>query len=74
MTVAAEKVIDSPTRSTAAITACLPVLSGAQVLAHPEDQEQAVVGARAEDQHDQQDLGQRRYLQPVLRGLGHQRT
>jgi len=44
------------------------VLSSAQVLAHPEDEEQAVVRARAEHQHDQQDLGQRRYLQPVMRG------
>ena len=74
MTVAAENVIDSPTRSTAATTACLRVHSRAQVLAHPEDEEQAVVRARAEDQHDQQDLGQRRHLEPVLRGLGHERS
>ena len=52
----------------------LAVQACAQVLAHPEDEEQAVVRARAEDQHDQQDLGQRRDLQPVLRGLGHERA
>ena len=52
----------------------LLVLARTQVLAHPEDEEQAVVRARAEDQHDQQDLGQRRHLEAVLRGLGHQRS
>jgi hypothetical protein len=52
----------------------LAVLPGAQVLPYPEDEKQAVVRARAEHQHDQQDLGQRRHLQPVMRGLGHERT
>ncbi len=51
------------------------VMAGvAQFLPGPEDQEQPVVGARAQHQHDQQELGQRRYLEPVLGRLGHQRA
>ena len=47
---------------------------GPQFLPDPEDQEQPVVGARAEHQHDHQELGQRGDLQPVLGGLGDQRA
>ncbi len=101
MTVAAENVIDSPTRvtdSTSAVRAAgrgparsesrdrnrpcwgAPghaghVVAGrAQFLPDPEDQEQPVVGAGAEDQDDQQELGERRHLEAVLGRLGHQRT
>ena len=34
-----------------------------QLLAHPEDEEQPVVGAGPEDQDDQQDLGEERDLE-----------
>jgi len=50
------------------------VLPGSQFLADAEHQEQPVVGAGAEDQDDQQELGQRGDLEPVLRGLGNERT
>ena len=45
----------------------------AHVLPHPEHQEQPVVGARAEDQHDQQQLGDDRDLQAGVRRLADQR-
>ena len=43
---------------------------GPHLLPHPEHQEQRVVGARAEHQHDQQQRGDLRDTQPVDRGLG----
>ena len=46
----------------------------AQVLTHPEHQEQPVVGARAEDQHDQQQLGDDGDLQAGVRRLADQRS
>ncbi len=49
------------------------VLPGPQLLADPEHQEKAVVRARAQDQHDQQELRDRGHLEPVLGGLGDQR-
>src|SRR5262249_8451588 len=49
------------------------VLGDAQFLADPEHQEQAVVRARAQDQHDEQELSDRGDLEAVLRGLGDQR-
>jgi hypothetical protein len=45
----------------------------AHVLPHPEHQEQPVVGACAEDQHDQQQLGDDRDLQAGVRRLADQR-
>ena len=65
MTVRAENVIVSPTRVTAARTASLGSAPLAQVLAHAEDQEQPVVGARAEHQHDQQQLGETETFRPA---------
>jgi hypothetical protein len=44
-----------------------------QILTDAEDQEQTVVGARAQDQHDQHQLGQLGHLQARLRGLADQR-
>ena len=49
------------------------MLAGAQFLAHPEHQEQPVVGAGAQDQDDHQVLRERRHLEPVLGRLGDQR-
>src|SRR5216683_3734795 len=43
-----------------------------ELLADPEYQEQTVVGARAEDQDDHQELGDRRYLEAVLGRRGDQ--
>ena len=51
----------------------LPMLGRAQFLAHPEDQEQPVIRARAEHQHDHQVLRERGDLEAVLRRLGDQR-
>ena len=45
------------------------VLPGPQRLADPEDQEQPVVGARAQHQYDHQELGDGGDLEPVLGGL-----
>ena len=45
------------------------VRPGSQRLADPEDQEQPVVGARAQHQHDHQELGDGGDLEPVLGGL-----
>ncbi len=45
-----------------------------QFLPDPEDQEQPVVRTRADDQHDQQQLRDRRDLQAVLGRLGDQRS
>jgi len=52
MTVAAENVIDSPTRASAWVTASRGGAAGPQFLPEPEDQEQAVVGARADSQDE----------------------
>ena len=73
MTVAAENVTDSPTRASALTTASCERASRPELLAHPEDQEQAVVRARADHQDQQEDLGQRRNLEPGLAGLGDHR-
>ena len=51
----------------------LRIRPATQVLADAEDQEQAVVGARAEHQHDQQQLSELRDLQARVRRLADQR-
>ncbi len=51
----------------------LAMLGRAQFLAHPEDEEQPVVRARAEHQHDHQVLRERGDLEAMLRRLGDQR-
>ena len=61
----AEAVIDSPTRTSARLTASWGVVAVAQLLPDAEDEEQPVVGAGAEHQHDQQHLRDRRDLQTV---------
>ncbi len=48
--------------------------AGAELLSHPEDQEQAVIRAGAEGEDKQQDLGERRHLQPRLARLCDHRT
>ena len=44
----ADALIDSPTRTSACATASFGLEAAADLLSHPEDEEQAVVGARAE--------------------------
>ncbi len=56
MTVAAEKVMDSPTRPTAASMAASGAETPTQVLAVTKDQEEAVVGAGSEHQGGEQQL------------------
>ena len=63
MTVPADAVMDSPTRCTAYATAAFGSLPLEQLLAHAEDEEEAVVGARPEDQDDEEDLGEERDLE-----------
>ncbi len=43
--------------------------AGPELLPYPEDKEQAIVRSRTEGQHKDQDLGERRYLQPSLARL-----
>jgi len=47
--------------------------AGPQFLPHPEDQEQAVVGARAQGQDEHHGLGERGHLQAGLARLGDHR-
>jgi hypothetical protein len=52
----------------------LVIGAGAQFLTDPEYQEKAIVGAGAEHEDDQQELGQRGDLEPVVCGLGDERA
>ena len=66
----AENVIVSPTRATESTIASWQAQPGPHLLPHPEHQEQRVVRARAEHQHDQQQRGDLGHAQAVHRGLG----
>ena len=66
----AENVIVSPTRATESTIASWQAEPGPHLLPYPEHQEQRVVRARPEHQHDQQQRGDLGHAQAVHRGLG----
>ena len=65
ITVPADAVIDSPTRTSASLDRFVGAGAAADLLAHAEHEEQAVVGPGPEHEDDQQQLGDLRDLQPV---------
>ncbi len=73
MTVSPEKVIDSPTLHRENETASSHVLAPPELLAHPEDEEQPVVGPGPEQHHGQQDGGQVGDLHAEVAGDGDDR-